>query len=134
MTRLETPRHHDWRAGPCALCQAEACQQPHVNPHWREQSLSKTLAVAQGISTVGWPAPCEVCGAEVKITPAGRWFIEHAYPHVRPGVFATQPVMTRPAKVRDPLLEEAPRRGAPTAVRDLLPAVLPLPEPGRGEP
>jgi hypothetical protein len=105
MRRIETPKHHDWRAGPCELCKADECTKARPNPHWREQSMSKMVAMANGIQTDGWPAPCEVCGAECQITPAGRWFVEHAYPHVRPGVFATQPVMTRPEKVRDPLLE-----------------------------
>jgi len=86
--------------------------------------MSKFLAVANGRDVKLWPAPCEVCGVETKMTPAGRWHIEHAYPHVAPGVFATAPRMIPPPKIRDPLLDDAPRAGQPELVGTLLPTNL----------
>jgi hypothetical protein len=116
--RLPTKRCHDYREGPCELCGAGTCaMRPPGDPLWREHAESKFLAQANGRDVKHWPSPCEVCGVEYKLTPAGRWFIEHAFPHGKPGVFATQP-MERPAAPQDPLLDER-RESKPERLKDI---------------
>ena len=77
-----------------------------MNHKWREESLSRLNAMAANRAPDFWPPPCEVCGVGWKVTPGGRWFIEHSYPHQAPGVFASQPALLPAPKPRDPLLED----------------------------
>ena len=118
--RVATKRHHEWRAGPCEFCGEKCEKRQPGDPLWREHAESKFLAQANGRDVRDWPAPCEVCGREYRLTPAGRWFVDHSFPHGKPGVFATQP-MERPRVVDDPLLEEAPRPayGTPQLVKEI---------------
>jgi hypothetical protein len=118
---IETKRRHAWRAGPCEFCGEKCEKRQPGDPLWREHAESKFLAQANGRDVKYWPAPCEICGVEYKLTPAGRWHIEHAYPHGKPGVFATQP-MEAPREVQDPLLDGGPRPayGKPKLLKAIL--------------
>jgi hypothetical protein len=50
----------------------------NVNQQWREQTLTQSQHLMTGKPAPEcWPAPCDICTAPWRLTPGGRWFIEH---------------------------------------------------------
>ena len=47
---------------------------------WLENLRSQQAAILDGVAPKVWEPPCEHCGASYKLTPGGRWYIQHLAP------------------------------------------------------
>jgi hypothetical protein len=55
----------------------------NAQPFYRG-AVTRLQAQAQGRDIPEWPGPCEICGALYRLTPKGRWMIDH-FPHEQMG-------------------------------------------------
>jgi hypothetical protein len=55
----------------------------NAQPYYRD-ALTRLQAIEAGRNIAEWPQPCAHCGAQWRLTPKGRWLIDH-FPHESTG-------------------------------------------------
>ena len=47
------------------------------NLPWYREAQTELQAREAGRAPANWPEPCRLCGAVWRLTPGGRWLIDH---------------------------------------------------------